>query len=233
MTDTPEIGNSRSSISTPLPHGEGHGGGSVLRYLLICARVLSSIFRPQYFPLVGFVALFLFTYLSLLPLAFKGLILIIVLLGTLLLPRLTIRIWRQMNGLKLYHLRLREHRFFPYLVYFLFYAFTLHFINRFHLPYYMGGILVGSLLIQGTCLLINVWWKVSVHSAGAGGVIGALVAYSLLFNFNPVWWLALCILVSGLVGSSRMLLRQHTLWQVLAGTFLGILLGFFGILLKF
>lgn len=201
--------------------------------LLLGARALSSIFRPQYFPLVGFVALFLFTYLSLLPWSFKALILLIVLLGTLLLPRLTIRFWRQTNGLKLHHLRLREHRFFPYLVFLLFYAFTLHFLARFHLPFYMGGILVSSLMIQSACLLINIWWKISVHSAGAGGIIGALVAFSFLFNFNPIWWLSLCIIIAGLVGSSRMLLRQHTLWQVLAGTFLGILLGFTGIILKF
>jgi len=201
--------------------------------LLWGARALSSIFRPQYFPLVGFLALFLFTYLSLLPLSFKALIMIIVLMGTLLLPRLTIRIWRQTNGLKLHHLRLREHRSFPYLVFLLFYAFTLHFLARFHLPFYMGGILVSSLMIQAACLLINIWWKVSVHSAGAGGIIGAVVAFSLLFNFNPVWWLSLCIIIAGLVGSSRMLLRQHTLWQVLAGTFLGIILGFVGIILKF
>ncbi len=201
--------------------------------LLWGARALSSIFRPQYFPLVGFLALFLFTYLSLLPLSFKALIMIIVLMGTLLLPRLTIRIWRQTNGLKLHHLRLREHRSFPYLVFLLFYAFTLHFLARFHLPFYMGGILVSSLMIQAACLLINIWWKISVHSAGAGGIIGAVVAFSLLFNFNPVWWLSLCIIIAGLVGSSRMLLRQHTLWQVLAGTFLGIILGFTGIILKF
>lgn len=204
-----------------------------MKALLWGARALSSIFRPQYFPLVGFLALFLFTYLSLLPLSFKALIMIIVLMGTLLLPRLTIRIWRQTNGLKLHHLRLREHRSFPYLVFLLFYAFTLHFLARFHLPFYMGGILVSSLMIQAACLLINIWWKISVHSAGAGGIIGALVAFSLLFNFNPVWWLSLCIIIAGLVGSSRMLLRQHTLWQVLAGTFLGILLGFTGIILKF
>lgn len=233
MKDTIEIDDKQSRVSTPLPRREGLGGGSVLRYLLLFARALSSIFRPQYFPLVGFVALFLFTYLSLLPLTFKLLILISVFLGTVLLPQLTIRFWRQMNGLKLHHLRLRKHRFLPYLVYLFFYAFTLHFIARFHLPFYMAGILVSSLLIQGSCLLINIWWKISTHSAGAGGIIGALVAYSFLFNFNPVWWLSLCIVIAGLVGSSRMLLRQHTLWQVLAGTLLGILLAFVGITLKF
>ena len=45
------------------------------RRLLVGARWLSSIFRPEFFPMLGFVVLFLFTYLSLLPWTLKGLIL--------------------------------------------------------------------------------------------------------------------------------------------------------------
>ena len=87
------------------------------------------------------------------------------------------------------------------------------------------------MLIQGACALINTKWKISMHCAGAGGAIGALIAYSFLFSFNPIWWLCLFIFISGLVGSSRMLLRQHDLWQVVAGTLLGIVGGFAGIIL--
>lgn len=199
--------------------------------ILLGARVLSSIFRPQYFPLVGFVVLFVCTYLSLLPWPYKGAVLLLVALGTLILPTITIRMWQRMNGLKLHHLRLREKRFFPYLVNILYYAFTLHILHSFHLPSYMGGILVASLAIQVSCTVINAFWKISMHCAGAGGVVGALIAYSLLFSFNPVWWLCLCLLIAGLVGSSRMLLRQHTLGQVGAGVLLGAVCGFAGILL--
>ena len=200
--------------------------------LLLGARAFSSIFRPQFFPLVGFLVLFICTYLSLLPLYFKATILLFVALGTLVLPRMTIRAWRKMNGLKLHHLRFRENRYFPYLINILFYAFTLYLISRFHLPHYMGGILVAALMIQISCAFVNLWWKISTHCAGAGGVIGALVAFSFIFYFNPLWWLSLCIFISGLVGSSRLLLRQHDLWQVIAGTLLGIICGFTGILLS-
>lgn len=203
-----------------------------MRYLLLAARWLSDIFRPEFMPVVGFAALFLFTYLSLLPWAFKLAVLVLILLGTILLPRWTIRFWRQSRGWERHLLRLRRNRYFPYLIYFLFYAFTLHTLSRFHLPHYMSGILVGALIIQGSCALINHWWKISVHCAGAGGVIGALAAYSLIFLFNPLGWLCLCILVAGLVGSSRMLLRQHDLWQVLAGTLVGVVGGFAGIILS-
>ena len=188
------------------------------------------VFRPEFFPLLGFLCLFLFTYMNILPWMFKISILSLVLLGTVVLPRLTIRFWRKARGWEHYHLRFRENRLFPYLIYILYYAFTLHTLHRFHLPYYMSSILVGALLIQSSCFLINLRWKISMHCAGAGGVIGALASYSLLFSFNPVGWLCLCILVAGLVGSSRMLLRQHDLWQVIAGTVLGVVLGFVGIL---
>ena len=198
-------------------------------YLLLVAHWLSAIFRPEFFPLLGFGALFLFTYLSILPWAFKGAVLLLVLLGTVLLPRWTILFWRRARGWERHLLRLRQNRYFPYLIYILYYAFTLHTLNRFHLPHYMSGILVGSLLIQSVCFLINLRWKVSMHCAGAGGVIGALAGYSILFYFNPLGWLCLCILLAGLLGSSRMLLRQHTLWQVIAGTLLGVLCGFLGV----
>ena len=199
------------------------------RRLLVGARWLSSIFRPEFFPMLGFVVLFLFTYLSLLPWTLKGLLLLLVLLGTIVLPRLTIRFWRQTQGWERHLLRLRQNRFFPYIIYLLYYAFTLHLLNRFHLPRYMSGILVASLLIQGTCILINTKWKISMHAAGAGGVIGALIAYSLIFFFNPLWWLSISILIAGLVGSSRLLLRQHNLWQVLAGYCVGLIGAFVGI----
>ena len=159
--------------------------------------------------MLGFAVLFFFTYMSLLPWAFKLSVLVMVLMGTVLLPRLTILFWRRSRGWERHLLRLRENRFMPYLTYLLYYVFTLHVLNRFHLPHYMSGILIASLFIQGSCLLINTKWKISMHAAGAGGVVGALLAYSMLFYFNPLWWLSLSILLVGLVGSSRMLLPHR------------------------
>ena len=41
------------------------------RNLILSARLLSVVFRPYHAPIVGFVSLFTFTYLSLLPLFYK------------------------------------------------------------------------------------------------------------------------------------------------------------------
>lgn len=199
--------------------------------LIVAARLLSAVFRPYYIPIVGFVALFTFTYLSLLPLLYKLTVVAMVYVFTILLPRLCIYVYRKLNGWALVQLRLRENRAIPYILFILSYVACLHLMFRMHMPRYMCGILVSALLIQMVCVIVNVWWKISMHSAGAGGVIGALVAYSVLFMFNPVWWLCVTVLISGAVGTARMLLRQYSLAQVVAGTLVGVVCGFAGIIL--
>jgi membrane-associated phospholipid phosphatase len=76
------------------------------------------------------------------------------------------------------------------------------------------------------CALINVWWKISTHTAAIGGVAGALIAFSLIFGFNPIWWLCLVIILAGMVGTSRMILRQHSLSQVITGFGIGLVSAF-------
>lgn len=51
--------------------------------IIIAARVMSAIFTPFYLPIVGLVALFVFSYLGLLPWAYKLLVLGMVYLFTI------------------------------------------------------------------------------------------------------------------------------------------------------
>ena len=201
------------------------------RALMMGARVLSVISRPYYMPVVGFLALFTFTYLSLLPLFYKLLVLSMVWIFTIALPRLCVFVWRKLNGWAPMQLRLRERRAVPYVMFMLSYTACLHLMFRLHLPHYMCGILVAALLVQVVCIVVNIWWKISMHCAGAGAIIGALLAYSVLFVFNPVGWLCVLVLFSGAVGTARMLLRQHSLAQVVTGTLVGTACGLAGILL--
>ena len=66
-----------------------------------------------------------------------------------------------------------------------------------------------------------------IGTAAIGGVAGGLVVYSIAFSFNPIWWLAFVILLAGMVGTARMILRQHTLAQVVAGFLVGVVCALF------
>ena len=68
-----------------------------------------------------------------------------------------------------------------------------------------------------------------MHEAAIGGVAGALLAFAFLFTFNPIWWFSLVVFISGIVGTSRMMLRQHTLSQIVGAWLIGFFLAFFTI----
>lgn len=187
---------------------------------------MSMIFTPFYLPLVGLVALFMFSYMALLPMSYKLHTLLVVYIFTILIPTLLIHLYRRYQGWSSTELAKKERRIVPYIISIVSY-FGCFFLMEYHnTPRVISIILVAALVIQMVCALINVWWKVSTHTAAIGGVMGALLAYSIGFSFNPMWWICVVLILAGMVGSARIILRQHTLSQVVAGFFIGLFCAF-------
>ena len=194
--------------------------------IILAARVASMVFTPFYLPFIGLIALFVFSYMSLMPWQYKLTVLTLVYFFTILLPTLLIHLYRRYQGWSLIELGKKERRMIPYIIAILCYFTCYYVMSVQRIPQFMANILVAALVIQIVCAIINIWWKISTHSAAIGGFAGALLAFSLLFVFNPIWWLCVIFLVAGVVGTSRMILRQHTLTQVLVGFLIGAFFGF-------
>ena len=198
--------------------------------IILTARVVSMVFTPFYLPIVGLMALFFLSYLSLMPTAYKLQVLTLVYFFTILLPTVLIHLYRKYNGWNLIELGHREKRMVPYVISILCYFFCVYIMDLLHIPHFMGTIVSAALAIQIVCALINVWWKVSTHTSAIGGVAGALFVFGELFGFNPVWWLCLVMILAGVMGTSRMILRQHSLAQVVAGFWVGVICSVLGLL---
>lgn len=199
--------------------------------IIMTARIVSMLLTPFYLSVVGVLAIFVFSYLSTFPWQFKISLVLMVYLFTVLIPTLLIHIYRQYHGWTLIQLGQKERRMMPYAISILCYFGCFYIMNLLHLPHLITSVLVVALVIQVLCAIINVWWKISTHTAGIGGVLGGLIAFSVVLSFNPIWWLCLTIIASGVVGSSRIILRQHTLTQVTAGFFLGLVSAFVTIMI--
>ena len=193
----------------------------------MAARIISMVFTPFYLPLVGLVALFMFSYMSLLPMAYKLPMLLTVYLFTILMPSLLIHLYRKLQGWTSKELGRKERRLVPYIISILCYFGCFFFMEYRNTPRVISIILVAALVIQMICAFINIWWKISTHMAAIGGVAGAMIIYSIAFSFNPLWWLSIVILLAGMVGSARMILRQHSLSPVVVGFFVGLICAFF------
>ena len=159
--------------------------------LIRTAKVISAVFTPFSIPFLAFLVLFKFSYLRIMPLQYKLIVLGVVYCFTILMPTLTIFIFRKINGFSPEELVERKRRYIPF--------------------------------ILTITSYVNLKWKLSEHMAGAGAVIGGLVAFSALFSYNPVWWLCLFILVAGVLGTARIILRHHTLGEVMGGFAVGLI----------
>jgi hypothetical protein len=77
---------------------------------------------------------------------------------------------------------------------------------------------LGYTLVSIILMVVNLFWKVSVHCAGVTGPIFSLI---FVFGINA---LPLSLII-GLVGWSRIKLKNHTFAQTLVGTLISLTVG--------
>ncbi len=201
------------------------------RALVLSAHIVSTLYSPFYLPVVAFIVLFLFSYLNMLPMKFKVILTVQVYLFTILFPHLAIYLFRTLKGWTRRQMSKRERRYVPYVLSIVSNGILLYMLYRIHMPRFALGVIGGALVIQLVCVAVNSRIKISTHAAASGGVVGALMAFSFIFAFNPTGWLCLAVLLCGMVCSARLILRQHTYAEIGWGVAIGVVSGFVSVLL--
>ncbi len=197
------------------------------RLLTGFARTISALFNPFFIPFWAFFALFVCTYLRIMPLQYKLIVMGMVACFTIVIPMLTILVFRIVYRLGNRAFDDRRVRILPYLFTILTYIFCFFMMRRLKIPWYMTGIIFSALVISILCFIVNLKFRISHHMVGIGAIIGGLVSFSELFSYNPLWILSVLILFAGMLGSARIILRRQTFGEVVSG----FVLGFAGALL--
>lgn len=154
---------------------------------------------------------------------------VLIVVGTFAVPSLLILFLFRSGYIRDLQLDDRSDRRIPYLLTGFVYSFlTFLFAFRMQLVSEVApeiAIILGSITISILLVgVISLFWKISAHSVGIGGSIGALAA--IMFKFSEtdlLYTLTAFIVLAGLIASARLHLNAHTLSQVCAGLFLGIL----------
>lgn len=187
----------------------------------LIAHGISAVFHPLVLPTLAFLLLMNSAfYFALLPFDAKKTILLVVFLSTFLLPLVSIGLMG-LNARFKPDLSKSPDRVIPMLSTAVFYYVGFYTLGRLHVYPVYKVFLISSILIIVVLMMISVRWKISVHMAGIGGLIGAFIALSLRLELNSSFVLSILVGIAGLIGSSRLVLGKHTPTQVYAGFFTG------------
>jgi len=104
------------------------------------------------------------------------------------------------------------------------YGTTSYIVFKFPIPLFFKSFIFSTAFLSLLVTLINLRWKISLHSAGAGALVGLVLTLSFKMLTPLDWYLISTIIAAGLVLASRMKLNLHNPQQV----WIGLLTGFAG-----
>ncbi|SFS45684.1 hypothetical protein SAMN05216365_10733 [Porphyromonadaceae bacterium NLAE-zl-C104] len=191
------------------------------------AHLISTIFQPLLMPIYGVMLLFVYTYFGITYLQQFWLIITPVILFSFAIPAILIFMLYKIGVISDLSLKVRRERIYPYIITLLSYSVMIFFYYRMNMPPWFLMIMVSSVAIMLVAILITLKWKISAHMFGIGGLIGGAMSVSYFVEHsNPYFMFMGLFIIAGLVGTSRLILKRHTLAQVIAGFLLGFLLSF-------
>lgn len=186
------------------------------------SKIISHTFHPIVFPMIGVLLYFIFIprYISS---DTKRKLLISIFISTYILPIAFMYLIKRLKFINSYCLKTIEERKFP-LLFFTILSYLLgillyrtHVVPR--LALFFFGITL-TLLIAYLLTFAN--FKISLHTIGAGGLIGFLGLLSYTYELNLIGIIAFFFIIAGYIASSRLKLEAHKEKEVYFGFILGL-----------
>jgi len=152
----------------------------------------------------------------------KRFILLVIFFSTATLPMLSIAVLALNSRFDFLMSNSRD-RIIPLLVTSIFYYIGFILLSRIHFLPVFKLFMIGSVLLIVVLLLISFKWKISIHMATIGAITATFFAISFRGGVNPISAIVILVIVSGLIGTSRLVLNKNSLLQVAAGYILGFI----------
>ncbi len=120
-------------------------------------------------------------------------------------------------------LRTQKERIIPYVIVMFFY-WWMYFLSRNFTdqPAVLKFFYMGIFMATVFGLILNNYYKISLHAMGVGGAMGAIILFAFYYQASLGISISIATLITGLVCTSRFLVSDHTKKEVYAGLFVGI-----------
>lgn len=148
----------------------------------------------------------------------------VIALLTIFFPLVTLLLMKALGFVQSIQLKTSRERIMPLMATMIFYFWVSHVFNHFpQVPLLLRALLLGSFWAIIAVFMCNIFVKISMHTAAAGGMVALMTL--LLFHspanmFLPV---SVALLIAGLIGTARMYLREHRIAEIWLGYIVGFL----------
>jgi hypothetical protein len=188
------------------------------------AKIVSGVFHPLFMPLYGLIILVSApTFLSYLPAGVKNTVVIIMLVNNVMIPLALLPFFRYRKIISSYNIEERSERIIPLLTTSILYCTTSFIVFGYPIPFFLKSFIFATSILSILVSMINFWWKISIHSVGAGALAATVFVLSLKMHTPLLWYMIPVILAAGLILTSRLKLNSHNPNQVWVGFLTGFL----------
>ncbi len=187
------------------------------------AKILSLVFFPLLIPTYTLLIIFnMNVYFSMIiPQLAKLQILGMVFLITFIFPLFMMILFQRIGIIKSLYMKTKEERTLPYLMTIIFYYLAYYLLKQLQISPIFYYFILGATFLIIITLIINFFWKISIHMIGIGGMLGTLIGLSFLWMIDIPFLIILLVLCSGITGYARLKLNAHNPAQIYSGFLLG------------
>jgi hypothetical protein len=190
------------------------------------AKFISYVFHPLFIPIyVGWYLVYAHhSYFAGFGELAKKWVMLRIALNMVFFPAITVFLLKGVGFIESIFLKKQKDRIIPYMASGIFFFWMyLVFHNQQEIPKIITAFIFGVFLSSSLALLANIYFKISMHAIGCGGMLGLMIVVLYHSATSPFTLpLIIAIFVTGIVCTSRLIVSDHSQKDI----YLGLLAGF-------
>ena len=181
------------------------------------ANTLSWVLHPFLLPVYLMAVLLTMTTFAHYSTQVKFYLMWVVALYAIVIPFLALGVLHSLGRISSFKVDNRRERWLPLAVGIVCYILCAITFAKIPSAIFLRKFMVAAACCEAMCLVVSLWWKISLHLTGMGAVVALLVVMNIVGVGTMLIPLMVAILAAGALASARLYLGCHNGAQVLAG----------------
>ena len=189
------------------------------------AHFISTFFHPSFLTLICVVIIFSIKQYLFLSINLRSELLMALLISicTIIIPYLLLIIFRNKGYITDFNLSAKKERIYPFISAGILNILVFALFSKVPLPWIFQNLFLTNAVIPFLLLGLNFKTKISIHTTGFGALLGFLIGVSFRAQINLLILLLIATIISGIVGTARLIIEAHKPIEIYLGYIVGLI----------